>query len=150
MVRTCAGQLVPPDVPIPVTLATHRCHHRLLQSSSSSMRDTGRPDGRASTNVLHLRSMVTVMTTTHSDLARERFSAEVAAASDEALRSLAYAYVGLAALQSNRTTSAWHWKAEMIRAEAYRRGRPELYEEERAVVEAERAAAMGEEAVATA
>lgn len=88
--------------------------------------------------------MVTVMTTTtHPDLRRERFRQELAAASDDALRSFAYSYLGLSALHADRSDSDWHWRVDMIRDEATRRGRPELFDGERIAVEAERAGTSG-------
>lgn len=78
-------------------------------------------------------------TTTFSDLSRERFRRELTTAPEQTLRSLAYSYLGLSALHADRSDSDWHWKVDMIRDEAARRGHPELFDAERAAVDAERA-----------
>jgi hypothetical protein len=79
------------------------------------------------------------MTTIFSDLARERFASELAAADADRLRGLAYSYLGLASLDRDRTSSTWRWKVEMIRDECHRRGRADLFDGEQATVDHERA-----------
>jgi hypothetical protein len=80
------------------------------------------------------------MNTTYSDLARERFAAELADAADDKLRSLAYSYLGLLDLRQHRADSAWQWKVDMVQNECEQRGRRDLFETERATVELERTA----------
>ena len=81
------------------------------------------------------------MITAFSDLARERFASELHAADDDRLRGMAYSYLGLASLDTDRMSSTWqtwHWKVEMIRDECARRGRADLFHTEQATVERER------------
>ena len=83
------------------------------------------------------------MNTIFSDLARERFAAELATASADKLRGLAYSYLGLAELSLPASTSPWQWKVEMVREECERRGLHDLFESERIVVEHESTAVTG-------
>lgn len=79
------------------------------------------------------------MTTTFSDLARQRFADELAAASVDELRGLAYSYIGLTHVYGDGPGTSWSWKVDMIRDECRRRGRSDLFDVEHSIVERERA-----------
>jgi hypothetical protein len=86
----------------------------------------------------------TDMHTVFSDMARERFAAELEAADVDHLRGLAYSYLGLATLSAPSSMRIWQWKVDMIRDECERRGLHDLVENERVAVEHERAGTVGE------
>ena len=77
------------------------------------------------------------MISTYSDLSRERFAEELAAASDETLRGLAYSYIGLCRRHGAGPDSSWRWKVDMIADECHGRGRSDILDDEYAAVDGE-------------